>query len=134
MSMSLQTLAQDTTPPSGGIGGLIFLVVWLALVVLCIAGVWKMFVKAGQPGWAAIIPIYNIYVLCKVAGRPGWWVVLFIIPIVNVVVSVIVSLDVAKAFGKSVLFGIGVWLLAPIFMPILGFGSATYKGPAAAAA
>ncbi len=134
MSLSLQTLAQDTSTPSGGFGGLLFLLVWLAVVVAVIAGGWKMFAKAGQPGWAIIIPIFNLYVLCKIAGRPGWWVLLFIIPIVNVVVSIIVALDVAKAFGKGVGFGIGLWLLAFIFIPILGFGSATYQRPAAAAA
>src|SRR5215471_19804782 len=62
---------------------------------------WKVFTKAGQPGWAAIIPIVNLYFLCKVAGRPGWWVILFFIPIVSLVISIMVWLDTAKAFGKG---------------------------------
>src|SRR2546426_9659264 len=95
----------------------IVLICWLAVVVLLIAATWKVFTKAGKPGWAAIIPIYNTYVLIKVAGRPGWWLVLYIIPIVNIVISIIVSLDVARNFGKGGAFGFFLlWLL-----PIIGF-------------
>ncbi len=122
-------LAQSANNGGGGIGGVIALLIWLAVVVLVIAGMWKVFTKAGQPGWGAIIPILNLYFLCKIAGRPGWWLILFFIPIVNMVITIIVSLDIAKAFGKSALFGIGLWLLAPIFYCILGFGSAQYQGP-----
>jgi Family of unknown function (DUF5684) len=107
-------------------GGLIF-IIWLAVIVIVLAGFWKVFVKAGQPGWAAIIPFYNIYILCKIAGRPGWWLILFLIPLVNIVISLLVCLDVARNFGKSTGFGIGLWLLGIIFFPILGFGSATYQ-------
>jgi hypothetical protein len=103
-------------------------VIWLVIVIAAIAGLWKTFEKAGHPGWAAIIPIYNIYILCKIAGRPGWWVILFFIPIVSIVIAIIVSLDVAKNFGKSALFGIGLALLGFIFYPILGFGDAQYIG------
>ena len=111
---------------AGGFG----LIVYLAIVVFYIVAFWKIFEKAGQPGWAAIIPIYNVYVYCKVAGRPGWWVVLFFVPIVNIVISAIVAIDVARHFAKSTAFGIGLWLLAFIFGPILGFGSATYSATA----
>jgi len=100
----------------------------LALVVLILAGVWKTFTKAGQPGWAAIIPIFNLYILIKVAGRPGWWLLLFIIPVVNLIIGIIVAIDVAKAFGKGTGFGVGLALLGFIFYPILGFGDATYQG------
>ncbi|MDF3058602.1 MAG: signal peptidase [Rariglobus sp.] len=100
----------------------------LALAVLIIAAIWKVFTKAGQPGWAAIIPFYNLYVLLKVAGRPGWWLLLFLIPIVNVVMAIIVAIDVAKAFGKGTGFGVGLAFLGVIFYPILGFGDATYQG------
>jgi hypothetical protein len=96
-----------------------------------IAAAWKVFVKAGHPGWAAIIPIYNAYILCKIGGKPGWWVILLFIPIVSIVISIILLIDVAKNFGKSALFGIGLFFLGFIFVPILGFGSATYCGPAA---
>ncbi len=127
--LSATTLAQSASDSAAG--GTI-LVVYLAVIVLFIAGFWKVFTKAGQPGWAAIVPIFNMYILCKVAGRPGWWLLLFFIPIVNLIISAIVSIDVAKAFGKGVGFGIGLWLLGMIFYPILGFGSAQYQGPAAA--
>lgn len=105
------------------------LLVGLVLVILQIAALWRVFGKAGRPGWAAIIPFYNVYVLCKVAGRPGWWLVLYIVPIVNIVISIIVSIDVAKAFGKGGAFGFFLlWLFGIIGFPILGFGSATYRG------
>lgn len=114
----------------GGIAGLIFLVIWLALVVLIIAGGWKMFAKAGQPGWLFIIPIVNLYFMLKIAGRPGWWLILYLIPIVNLVISIIVAIDLSKAFGRGVGTAIGLIFLPVIFIPILGFGSAAYQGPA----
>jgi hypothetical protein len=90
---------------------------------------WKAFAKAGQPGWAVLIPIYNIYVMCKIAGRPGWWVLLFLVPLVNLVILFIVNIDIAKRFNKGAGFGVGLALLGSIFWPILGFGSATYGKP-----
>ena len=106
------------------------IIVYIAILVLVIAGFWKTFTKAGEAGWKSIIPIWNIIVLLRIIGRPIWWIILLIIPIVNIVISVIVALDVAKSFGRGTGFGIGLWLLSPIFYMILGFGSSTYKGPA----
>ncbi|HZW09327.1 MAG TPA: DUF5684 domain-containing protein [Phycisphaerales bacterium] len=126
MDMVMLTLAQNSDD-FGFIGGLFYLTI-LALIV---ASWWIIFQKAGQPGWTAIIPIVNMYFLCKVAGRPGWWVILFFIPIVNIVISAIVSIDVAKSFGKGTGFGIGLWLLGIIFYPVLAFSGAEYQGPAA---
>ena len=83
--------------------------------------------KAGQPGWGVLIPIYNIYLLTQIAGRPGWWVLLFLIPFVNIIVGIIVDIDIAKNFGKDAAFGLGLYFLGFIFFPILGFGSATYQ-------
>ena len=97
-------------------------------MILMIASFWKVFTKAGQPGWASIIPIVNVYFLIKVAGRPGWWLILMLIPVVNLVICIIVSIDVAKAFGNGAGFGIGLFLLPFIFYPILAFGSAQYQG------
>jgi hypothetical protein len=114
--------------------GPLFWICWLVFVVLMIAALWKVFSKAGHPGWAAIIPIVNIYFLCKVAGRTGWWVILTFIPIVNFIIWIILCIDIAKNFGKGVGFGIGLLLLPIIFYPILGFGSAQYQGPAGAQA
>lgn len=113
-------------------GGAIVLLIELAIVVVIIAGIWKVFTKAGQPGWFAIIPIFNLYILLKIVGRPWWWLILFIIPLVGLIVAIVVSVDVAKSFGKGVLFGIGLALLGFIFYPILGFGQAQYQGPSAA--
>jgi hypothetical protein len=113
--------------------GMVMLLFWLAIIAVCIIAFWKVFTKAGQPGWAAIIPIYNVIILLKIAGRPAWWVLLMLIPIVNIVISLIVAIDVAKSFGQSPVFGVVMlWLLSVIGYLILGFGSAKYLGPAAA--
>ena len=121
--------AQAAGAAGGAMGGIIALVVAIFLII----AMWKVFTKAGEPGWVSIIPIYNIYALCKIAGRPGWWLLLMLIPFVNFIVAIIVCIDIAKNFGKGAGFGIGLAFLGPIFFPILGFGSATYEGPAGAA-
>ena len=110
-----------------GLFGIGFMLFSLAVVVLVIAGMWKVYSKAGQPGWASIIPIYNVVVLIQIAGRPVWWVLLFFVPVVNLIISIVVSLDVAKNFGKGAGFGVGLALLGFIFYPILGFGDAEYQ-------
>src|SRR5213075_626513 len=107
------------------------MIVGLLIALLLIVAMWKVFTKAGQPGWASIIPIYNLYVLCKIVGRPWWWILLMLIPLVNFIILIILIIDLAKSFGKGVGFGIGLFLLGVIFFPILGFGSAQYQGPAA---
>ena len=106
-----------------------FVVIILALVVLGIAGWWKVFTKAGKPGWAAIIPIYNFIVLLEIVGRPTWWVVLMLVPLVNIVIGIMVHLELARSFGKGTGFALGLIFLGMIFFPILGFGSARYQGP-----
>lgn len=111
--------------------GPLFWIFWLAFMILIIAACWKIFTKAGQAGWAAIIPVYNWYILCKIVGRPDWWVILLLIPFVNFIIGIILCIDVAKSFGKGLGFGIGLILLGVIFFPILGFGSAQYQGPTA---
>jgi Family of unknown function (DUF5684) len=107
-------------------------IIYIALIVLVIAGFWKVFVKAGEEGWKSIIPIWNTLIVLKIVGREWWWIILLIIPIVGFVIWIIVALDVAKSFGRGTGFGIGLALLSFIFFPILGFGSDQYKGPAAA--
>jgi len=119
--------AATKTSSSGS--GLILIV--LAVIVFYVVAYWKIFAKAGEPGWGAIVPIYNLYLLCKIAGRPEWWVILFFIPLVNIVIALIIAMDLAKVFSKSSGFGIGLWLLSFVFVPILGFGSATYTRPTA---
>ena len=104
----------------------LYILVILAITVIMVASLWKVFVKAGLPGWGAIIPIYNIYLLMMVARRPGWWVILCFIPIANIIVEIIAYIDVAKNFGKTGGFAAGLILLPFIFFPILGFGNAKY--------
>jgi hypothetical protein len=116
----------------GGIFAGVLGLVYLAVIALVIASMWVIFTKAGQPGWAALVPIYNVIVLLQIVGRPVWWVVLMLIPCVGIVVSVLVILDLAKSFGQSVGFAIGMLLLPFVFMPMLAFGDARYRGPAAA--
>jgi len=107
------------------------MIIGLLIALLLIVAMWKVFTKAGQPGWASIIPIYNIYIWCKIVGRPAWWIILLLIPFVNFVIGIILCIDMAKSFGKGAGFGIGLALLGFIFWPILGFGSAQYQGPSA---
>jgi hypothetical protein len=134
----MSTVASFAASAGGSLFGGAGFLVELLVLVLYVVSMWKVFVKAGKPGWAAIIPIYNIIVLLEVAERPLWWIILFFIPIANLVVLIIVSLDVARVFGKGTGFGIGLWLLGFIFYPILAFGDARYGGgrpqPAAYAA
>lgn len=111
---------------------IVALLIQLAILAFFVVVGWKIFVKAGEPGWAAIVPIYNIIVFLKIIGKPVWWIVLFLIPIVNFVIAIIASIELAKCFGKSTGFGIGLAFLGFIFAPILAFGDATYQGPASA--
>lgn len=113
----------------GGIGAMIVMLIYLAIIVVTIAGCWKVYVKANKPGWACIIPIYNVIVWLEIVGRPIWWIILLFIPIVSIVVAIIVCIDLAKSFGKGGGYGVGIAFLPFIFLPMLGFGSATYSGP-----
>ncbi len=121
---------EDGGSNAGGvIAGLFGMVLWLAVMIAVIAGMWKTFAKAGKPGWACLVPIYNIVVLLEIAGKPIWWIVLLFIPFVNFIVLILVAIEVAKNFGKGAGFGLGLAFLGPIFYPILGFGDAQYQGP-----
>ncbi|HEY4654487.1 MAG TPA: DUF5684 domain-containing protein [Cyclobacteriaceae bacterium] len=117
----------DPYENSTGYGIVMFL--YLALLVVVIVGMWKTFEKAGKPGWAAIIPIYNLIVLLEIVGKPLWWIVLLLIPFVNIIFAIIVCHQLSLSFGQ----GIGMTLLL-ILLPfvaylILGFGDARYVGP-----
>ena len=126
-------LAQETTDYTTSAGGSpVPAIIGVLIALLMIVAMWKVFAKAGQPGWASIIPIYNLYIWCKIVGRPAWWIILMLIPFVNIIVAIVLCIDMAKSFGKGVGFGIGLILLGIIFLPILGFGSAKYQGAAAA--
>jgi hypothetical protein len=102
-------------------------VIWVIWAVLVIAGMWKTFEKAGKPGWGAIIPFYNAYLVIKVAGRPGWWLILMFIPVVNFIIWIIVCLGVAENFGHGVGYGLLLFFFAPIMYLVLGFGGDQYR-------
>ncbi len=105
-------------------------IIYIAILVLLIVSQWKIFTKAGKPGWACIIPIYNFIVLLEIIGKPWWWLLLFLIPFVNVIFAIWMTNLLAKSFGKNEGFTVGLVLLPFIFVPILGFGDAEYEGPA----
>src|SRR5450759_2165897 len=130
MTLSFALFLQDNgVGATGGlmaIGGTL-MIACLAIAVVFVIALWKVFVKAGQPGWAALIPIYNAYIMLKIAGRPGWWLLLFLVPLVNIVIMIMVAIDIEKAFGRSAAFGvILLFLFGGIGYLILGFGKATY--------
>jgi hypothetical protein len=145
MSAAAQGLlfAQADTPPdysgggSGGGGivamlaGGVFGLIMLLVALVMIASLWKVFAKAGKPGWAAIVPIYNIIVLLEIVGKPIWWIVLMLIPCANIVVAILLAINLAKSFGKETGFAIGMIILPFIFYPMLAFGDASYRGPQA---
>ncbi|WP_223623026.1 DUF5684 domain-containing protein [Microbacterium sp. EST19A] len=106
-----------------GVSGVISFIIYIILAI----ALWKVFAKAGEPGWLAIIPIVNVFVLVKIAGFSMWLGLLYLIPIVNIIMHIIVALRVGKAFGKDTVFSVFLlWLLSIIGYLILGFGSATY--------
>lgn len=120
------------TSSSGGSGAAIAILLIVAAVgitswVVILAGMWKVFTKAGRQGWEAIVPVWNAITLCTIARRPGWWVLLFCIPLVNVVFAFIVYVDLARAFGKGTGFGVLMVFFPFVMIPVLGFGSATYQ-------
>jgi hypothetical protein len=117
-----------------------FLMAWLIIIIplaiLTVVGLWKIFEKAGVEGWKSIIPIYNMWCLAEIAGKPGWWALLSLIPyvgaIAGLVVSIIVNLELAKAFGKETGFAVLMILLPFVGYPMLGFSDAKYTKPKAA--
>jgi len=105
--------------------GIGFGIIGYILYSLAFVGIFK---KAGQPVWAAFVPIVNYYFVLKTVGRPGWWLLLWLIPCVNIIVLIIVLNDLSKSFGHGVGFTLGLIFLAPIFVLILAFGSSEYRG------
>jgi hypothetical protein len=103
------------------------------IAAVVIAGMWRAFIKAGEPGWAAIIPLYTIYVMVKISDNPWWWLILVFIPILNLVAPFRINIDVAKRFDQGLGFGLGLAILSIIFRPLLGFGDYEYQGAAAMA-
>lgn len=111
------------------IGSIFIFFISISVIFFLIAAYWKIFEKAGKPGWAAIIPIYNFVVFLEIVGKPVWWVVLLFVPIANIVVLIWTTNMLSKSFGKDEGFTVGILLLRIVFIPILGFGDAKYQGP-----
>jgi hypothetical protein len=135
-ALLLQSDAANTAIAGGllAFGGVMMLVC-LAIAVVFLIGMWKVFEKAGQPGWACIVPFYNCYILLKIAGRPGWWLILMLIPLVNIAIFLLVAIDIAEAFGQGAGFGVVLlFLLSGVGYLVLGFGNYRYIGPPAAVA
>jgi hypothetical protein len=123
----LQAARGDDTLPAWAV------LFWLGIVIIFVIAYWTIFTKAGQPGWASLIPIYNAYVLLKIVGRPWWWLLLFLVPIANFIVAIMLSIDLARSFGRSTLFGVVMlFFFSAIGVLILAFGDSRYVGPAAA--
>ncbi|MCD2201667.1 DUF5684 domain-containing protein [Halobacterium sp. KA-4] len=127
--MTLDSLLLPLQSSAGdAVAGLVGLLIALVVLVAVVGGTWLTFSKAGEPGWAAIIPIYNVYVMIKIGGNEWWWLLLLFVPIVNIFVLAKISIDIAESFGCGLLFGIGLWLIPAIFFPVLGFGDYEYRG------
>jgi hypothetical protein len=138
MSFNLLLLAQEDLNPAAAAGVIgilgaylfcifIFLAIAFIPIIAMLAGMWKVFEKAGQPGWAAIVPIYNMYVLNEIAGKDVMWFILCLVPCVQIVAQIVICMDLAKNFGKDPAYGVGLALLGFIFFPILGFSDAQYR-------
>mgnify|MGYP001807303551 CR=1 FL=1 len=123
-SMQGNDFQGDADIAAGGV--LVFVIIGLAIWLICVIGLWKMFNKASIPGILSIIPIVNMFFYPKLAGRPGWWGLLFFIPLVGVVIQVIICLGASERFGRGLGTALGLIFLAPIFVCILGFGSAKW--------
>jgi len=129
--MMMQTTS-NITNPIGVLAGLVFnMVVAFVVYVVFVIGAWKVFTKADRPGWWSIIPIWNAAVLLQISGRSGWWVLGYVVPLLNLFVQIRWGVEMARAYGQGIGFAIGLILLEPLFLVILGFGAARYLGPAA---
>ena len=112
---------------AGDTGGMLGFIVSILVLAIVIAGLWKAFEKADEPGWAAIVPLYNLWVMVRISDNDWWWFLLFLIPIVQIIALIKVSVDVSEQFGQGLLFGIGLWLVPVVFWPLLGFGDYEYR-------
>ena len=109
------------------IGILLLVVIWISIIAFAIVSQWKVFTKAGQPGWACLVPIYNIIILLKIANKPTWWLLMFFIPIANIVFLIMMLNRISLSFGKSSGFTVGLIFLSIIFWGILAFDKSEYK-------
>ncbi len=131
------TTALDSTV-FGAMAGIMifFLLIGLAIAIIQIVAMWKMYKKAGQAGWKSIIPIYNVVILFKIAGLSPWLILVYLlmfIPIIGwiagIVLTAVLSYKLALSFGKDIGWAVGLYFLAPIFYMIIAFGKTEYVGP-----
>ena len=130
----LQMTDQSATDAAAtAMAGGLFMIIMLftiAVTVISVVSMWRLFVKAGKPGWAALVPVYNIIVMLEIAGKPLWWVAMFFLPVANVVFSILAYIDFAKAYGKDTAWGVLLAFFTPIVAPIMAFSKSTqYVGP-----
>ncbi len=116
-------LAAASKGPGGNVA------ITVGMVALQVIGLWGVFAKAGRPGWWALVPIFDLFVLLRVVGRPWWLAVLFFVPLVDLVVAIVVYYALAKSFGKGIGYTVGLLVVGFVLVPVLGFGSAEYLGP-----
>lgn len=104
---------------------------YLLMMVFCglliVVSLWRVFAKAGESGWKALIPLYNVYILMQICGKPGWWFILLLIPVVGLAINLLAMLSLSEKFGRSPVFGVGLLLLPMIFFPLLAFGPSLYQ-------
>jgi hypothetical protein len=104
------------------------LIIALHVMMIRYVALWFVFKKAGEHGWASIIPVYNILIVIKIAGKPWWYILLLLIPIVNIIIGIMILHGISKSFGKGGWFTVGLIFLRVIFLAVLGFGTAPYTG------
>jgi serine/threonine protein kinase len=124
---NLRDLATDDEPPQSSLWQTARMLVFLALFGVAAAGMWRVFVKAGLPGWGALVPFYNLVLVMRLAGKPGWWAIWLFVPLCNFVIYTIVTLEIAKNFGKGVAYTFCLLLVPPLFYAVLGLGGAQYN-------
>ncbi len=116
----------SSADPTGALIGSVFSIV---VPIFMIVAMWKLIAKAGRPGWASIVPIYNFVVMMQITGKSAWWILGMFVPFLNLYVYCRMMVNMAQVFGRGVGFGIGNIFLPFIFLPILAFGGATYQNP-----
>ena len=130
MFLLIQRAASLPSSPAAADGGALnlLLLFYVALAVLNIAACWRIFTKAGEPGWTVLVPIYGSVKLLQISGRSGWWALAFLVPVFNIFPMVRLAFDLARVFGRGTGFALGLLFLPPIFTPLLAFGNAQYVG------
>ncbi len=129
MSTSFALFAQRQPDPAESAAAMVVMAIYVVLIIVMIVANWKLNEKAGEPGWACLVPIYNVIVLGRMAGLTTLWIVLLFVPCVNIIALFMLNIKLAERFGKDAGFGIAMAFLPFICMPILAFGSARYEPP-----